>query len=91
MAEGDGGFIEVMQNAIAAIAPGLENFGAEVGAEMSRLGTQGAAELASALFSDSNAYVPYGQGQYTASPEVDMVQQVQAIEPPQQDRGGMEM
>jgi len=83
--------MEVMKEAISAIAPGLENFGAEVGAEMGRMGTQGAAELASALFSDSNAYVPYGQGQYTASPEVDMVQQVQAIEPPQQDRGGMEM
>ena len=46
---------------------------------MSRLGTQRAAELASALFSDSNAYVPYGRGSYTASPEVDMVQQVAAI------------
>jgi hypothetical protein len=85
-----GGFIEVMKDAISAIAPGLENFGQEVGAELSRLGTQGAAELASALFSDSNAYVPYGQGQYTPSIE-GPEQAVLSVEAPQQERGGMEM
>ena len=81
MAE-EGGFFEVMKDAIAAIAPGLENFGAEVGAELGRMGTQGAAEIASALFGDSNSYVPYGQGQ-----------QAVEVEPPQQqqERGGMEM
>jgi hypothetical protein len=84
MAE-DGGFFEVMKDAISAIAPGLENFGAEVGAEMSRMGTQGAAELASALFSDSNAYVPYGQGQQAIEVEP------QQVEAPQIERGGMEM
>ena len=40
----------------------------DVKAEMSRLGTQGAMELASALFNGS-AFVPYGPGQYTPSPE----------------------
>ena len=67
----EGGFGEVMK-AITAIAPGLQNFVPEVGAELSRLGTQGAAALAQALFSDSNAYVPYGRGQYTPTPEVEM-------------------
>ncbi len=74
---------------------------------MSRLGTQGSAELASALFSNSNSYVAYGDGQ--SIPEVDtgiqaqgvqaqdvqapevQAPEVQAIEPPQQERGGMEM
>jgi len=34
----------------------------EIGDEMKRLGVQGQAELASALFT-GNSYVPYGQGQ----------------------------
>ncbi len=89
MAE-EGGFFEVMKDAISAIAPGLENFGQEVGAEMSRLGTQGAAELASALFGESNTYVAYGQGQNTPSIE-GQEQVVQAVEAPQMERGGMEM
>lgn len=37
-------------------------------AEVSRLGTQGSMELASALFS-GHGFVPYGPGQYTPSPE----------------------
>jgi hypothetical protein len=36
----------------------------EIGAELSRLGTQGATESASGLFQgQSNAFVPYGIGQ----------------------------
>jgi hypothetical protein len=101
---GDGDFIDVMKDAISAIAPGLENFGQQVGAELDRLGTQGAAELASALFSDGNSYVAYGRGQYAPSPEADMgspvpeaptveppVQEAQAVAPPVQEYGGMEM
>ena len=38
------------------LAPGLKNFGAEVSAEFSRLGTQGAMELASALFNATAAH-----------------------------------
>jgi len=95
----DGDFFEVMKDAISAIAPGLENFGQDVGAELSRLSTQGAAELASALFSDGNAYVAYGRGQYSPSPEVDtgiqaqevQAPEVQAVAPPVQEHGGMEM
>jgi hypothetical protein len=85
MAEGN--FIDVMKEAISAIAPGLENFGAEVGAEMSRLGTQGAMEMAQALFNEA-AFTPYGPGQYTPSPEVEQAVQIEA---PQVERGGMEM
>ena len=36
--------------------------------ELSRLGTQGAMELASALF-NGHGFVPYGPGQYTPTPE----------------------
>lgn len=100
----DGDFFDVMKDAISAIAPGLENFGQQVGAELDRLGTQGAAELASALFSDGNSYVAYGRGQYSPSPEVETgspvqeaqtveppVQEAQAVAPPVQEYGGMEM
>ena len=49
-----------------ALAPGLKNAGQEIKAELSRLGTQGSMELASALFNGSS-FVPYGPGQYTPS------------------------
>jgi len=38
-------------------------FTREVDGEFDRKAVQGAAELGQALFSPSNAYVPYGQGQ----------------------------
>ena len=47
---------------------GLDNFLPDVGAELERLGTQGAMELESALF-NGHAFVPYGPGQYTPTPE----------------------
>lgn len=40
----------------------------EIGQELGRMGVQGQAELASALFT-GNAYVPYGQGQQRPSVE----------------------
>ena len=88
------GFFEVMKEAITAIAPGLENVGPEVSAELSRLGTQGALEMAQALF-NGGAFTPYGPGQYTPTPEVEMGGQgqgVQVTEPQQQQEcGGREM
>ena len=45
-----------------------ESIKGDVKAEMSRLGTQGAMELASALFNGSG-FVPYGPGQYTPTVE----------------------
>ena len=43
-------FFEVMKEAINDIAPGLQNMVPEIGAELSRLRTQGTMELASAAF-----------------------------------------
>jgi hypothetical protein len=88
-------FFEVMKEAITAIAPGLENIGPQVSAELSRLGTQGAMEMAQALFNGA-AFTPYGPGQYTPTPEMGQgspEQEVQSVQPPQQaqERGGMEM
>jgi len=85
-------FGEVMKEALTALASGLENVGAEVGAELSRLGTQGAMEMAQALF-NGGAFTPYGPGQYTPTPEVDkgLEHEVQKTEPNQeQERGGRE-
>jgi len=62
--------LKSVKDAVQEIAPGLKNFGPEVKAEMSRMGTQGAMELASALF-NGDGFVPYGPGQYTPSPEHD--------------------
>jgi hypothetical protein len=90
----EGGFFEVMKDAISAMASSAP--AQEIGAEMGRMVTQGAAELASALFGDSNAYVAYGQGQQAVeveAPQIQPEQPVQAVEAPQvqQERGGMEM
>jgi len=74
------------KDAALAVAPGLKNFGPQLGAEMSRLGTQGSMELASALF-NGQGFVPYGPGQYTPD-------QAHERAPPEQahaqERGGME-
>jgi hypothetical protein len=75
MPDGDGGFIEVMQAAIGACYEGATE----------RVVTQGAAELASALFGESNAYVAYGDGQKAIEVETPQV------EAPQVERGGMEL
>ena len=95
MAERD--FLDVMKEALGTIAPGLKNFGPEVGAELKRLGTQGQMELANALFNGS-AFVPYGPGQYTPTPELENggkeaepgLQQEQEPQK-EQERGGREM
>ena len=81
--------MEVMANAIGACYEGA----------VERVATQGAAELASALFGNSNAYVAYGDGQSVEAPQIDVgipaqevqAPEVKAVEPPQQERGGMEM
>lgn len=51
--------------------------------ELGRLGVQGQAEMAGALF-NGNAYVPYGAGQHAPEPEKAQEQQQQM------ERGGME-
>ncbi len=62
------GAIEAVKEGVLAVAPGLRNILSDVKAELSRLGTQGQMELASAIF-NGNAFVPYGPGQYTPTPE----------------------
>jgi hypothetical protein len=47
---------------------GLKRFGSEIGAELHRLGKQGANEMAAAIFSKSDAFVQYGTGQETQEP-----------------------
>jgi hypothetical protein len=90
------GFIDVMKEAISEIAPGLKDAVPEIGAELSRLGTQGTMELASALFGNG-AFVPYGPGQYTATPELgkdNQEQEIQKAEPEkekEQEHDGREM
>jgi hypothetical protein len=94
-------FFDVMKDALGALAPGLKDIVPEVSAEMSRLGTQGAMEMAQALFNGA-AFTPYGPGQYTETPELNQGSQEQVVpqveppvqaqvEPPVQERGGMEM
>ena len=61
-----------------AARDGLQQIAAETG----RLGTQGTMELASALFS-GHAFVPYGPGQYTPTPE--RLSQSQPDQQPQAD------
>jgi hypothetical protein len=53
-------------DSIKAIAPGTKDMAKEIGGELKRMGVQGSAELAMVLFSQSNAYVPYGRGQNEA-------------------------
>jgi len=85
-------FFEVMKEKIAEIAPGLSKAGAEIGAELSRLGRQGALELAQALFNGA-AFTPYGPGQYTPTQtKGSQEQEVQKAEPQkEQEHGGREM
>ncbi len=77
-------FFENLKDAAATVAPGLKNLVPEVSAELSRLGTQGAAEIASGLFNGSG-FVPYGPGQIPSTPE--QTAGVHGKEEPQQECG----
>lgn len=60
----------------------LSDVAQDIGVELGRLGVQGQAELAGALF-NGNAYVPYGEGPRAAdSPQQEQQQEM--------ERGGME-
>ena len=71
----------------------LGDMRAEMGAELGRLGVQGQAEMANALFNGS-AFLPYGEGQ--RSPEVQQAQDAPGVAPAtpevqqEQERGGRE-
>ena len=63
-------FFQVMKEAMNTIAPGIQNMGPQINAELARLGKQGSLEVAQALFNQA-AFTPYGPGQYTPTPELD--------------------
>jgi hypothetical protein len=87
------GFMDVVKEKLAEMAPSLKGAVAEVEAELGRLGNHGRTELAAALFGGNGGFVLYGPNQITpevgkGSPEQD----VQKAEPHQeQARGGREM
>ena len=88
--------LDAVTDAVQTIAPGLSlnKMLSDIGKEMERLGVQGQMELASALF-NGNAFVPYGPGQYTPTPEQapEHGLPIEAMKQPEveQGRGGMEM
>ena len=67
----------------------IKDMPGEIGHEAERVGMQGTAELAAALFAGSTGYVPYGQGQMRDKE----IEGNEGAEQPQkeQERGGMEM
>ena len=69
MSETARALFESLKETVQAIAPGLQDLIPEVKAELFRLKTQGAMEFASALLGNGSAFVPYGPGQYTPTPE----------------------
>ncbi|MCA9102373.1 MAG: hypothetical protein KDA63_14525 [Planctomycetales bacterium] len=79
--------LRAAKDAVLNIAPGLQNMGPEISAELSRLGTQGSMELSAALFNGSG-FVPYGPGQYTDLPtpaqDGSEIQQEQQVEQQQE-------
>jgi len=91
------GLIEAAKEGIQAIAPGLSlsNILSDIGSELGRLGVQGQMEMASALFSNGNAFVPYGPGSYAPTPEhaPDHGLPIEAMKQPEveQSHGGLGM
>lgn len=63
---------------------------ADVGAELGRLGKQGQAEMASALF-NGNAFVPYGEGQRSPQSADSPAVEVPVVPQQQIESGGREM
>lgn len=68
---------------------GLKEAGSDIKAELSRLGTQGANELASALF-NGNAFVQYGAGQQPAEQGQEQGHGQEQPEAERQNDNGME-
>ena len=67
----------------------MSKFFDDVAAEGKRLAVQGQMELANALFNGS-AFVPYGPGQYTKTPEHEQEQAGQEQAEPARENEGME-
>ncbi|SRR6266852_91025 len=85
--------LQIIKEGALAVAPGLGNILGDVKAELGRLGVQGQMELASAIFGNG-AFVPYGPGQYTPSPEHGLPKEAAKQQEPQEQensRGGRDM
>jgi hypothetical protein len=66
--------VKSLVQGVLALLPGTKDIVPEAKAELSRLGTQGSMELASALF-NGHGFVPYGPGQYTPDVQHDQGQE----------------
>lgn len=78
---------ELAKQLFAELGAMAQNGVRQIGAEVSRLGTQGTMELASAIFNTSG-FVPYGPGQYTPSPSHSQPEQsTEPMRQQDQDRG----
>ena len=87
----DRSFVDVMKENLVKIAPGVKNFGPEVGEELKRLGRQGSMELANTLFNGS-AFVPYGPGAYGEEPKLDNGgKEAEPEQQQEQERGGRDL
>ena len=90
-----GGLFALLQGNVEKLKQETLKIGREISDEAKRLGVQGAAELGGGLFSQSNAYVPYGRGQnpVSAAKEADGPNQgAQQNQAPQKQLGrGREM
>jgi hypothetical protein len=86
------GVMEAAKEGVQVIAPGLSlsNILSDIGSELGRLGVQGQAELASALFT-SNAYVPYGRGQNPIDKGIEGEEMQKKHEEQSREMGGREM
>ena len=75
--------LRAVKDGVQAVAPDLGEIATQEKGKVSRLGTQGSMELASALF-NGGGFVPYGPGQYTPTPtpssEQEHARQGQSIE-----------
>lgn len=89
---------EFFEGLKSMVGNGLKNIVPDIKAELGRLGTHGAVELAQALFNGA-AFTPYGPGAYKKdAKQAGMTMEGQTIEggvhgkeEPQQERGGREM
>jgi hypothetical protein len=91
------GFVQVMQEKLAELAPSLKGAMAEMGMELERLGNHGRTELAAALFGGNGGFVLYGADQRAGKAEANKGihgPELQKPEPDQgqeRERGGREM
>jgi len=87
------GFVEVLQEKLAEMAPSVKGAVAEIGAELKQMGSHGAHELAAALFNGSG-FVMYPRGtrdDHGVHGHEAGREEAAARESVEQERGGREM